>query len=304
MENDLLDENIEALTKRNKLIVTICTDAYVSVGGGGYVYKDTYCRSCYVDEGYQLEEDEYYAGGFPEDGEWVDRGSGGGGGGSQPHYYVGDSWTFKFPNLNNIYGMTSTLNAYQKGKLEKALDLFSFYPYPFQYMYEKLSNVEGLQIKFKMDPNINTPAQYNVADNSISFQSESSICWTELVEEILHAVQYNVYYGDVMNNLFKNYDFEAKVFYDLAFGISVWYDSQDYPLTNRVLILDGRESFKNLYNNWIEPHYEKGYLPQSEYNTFNSICDEWQGHDGATISTFIPKMIRESFGKVRPPLKP
>lgn len=57
-------------------------------------------------------------------------------------------------------------------------------------------------------------------------------------------------------------------------------------------------------NDWINPLYEKGHFPVSEYTNFINMCKEWQGHNGAVIDTFIPKMIRDSFGKVRPPLKP
>lgn len=67
------------------IVVTICTDAYITIGGGGSfggtsytVYKGTTCRTCLADEYPELNPGEYEAGGFPEYGTAVDKGHGGG----------------------------------------------------------------------------------------------------------------------------------------------------------------------------------------------------------------------------------
>lgn len=70
-------------TRNVPIVVTICTDAYITIGGGSFggtsytVYKGTTCRTCLVDEYPELNPGEYEAGGFPEYGTAVDKGSGG-----------------------------------------------------------------------------------------------------------------------------------------------------------------------------------------------------------------------------------
>lgn len=61
-----------------------------------------------MDEYPELNPGEYEAGGFPEYGTAVDKGSGGGGNGKR--YYVGDKWEFKFAQIAPIYASNSNLN--------------------------------------------------------------------------------------------------------------------------------------------------------------------------------------------------
>lgn len=170
------------------IVVTICTDAYITIGGGGSfggtsytAYKGTTCRTCLVDEYPELNPGEYEAGGFPEYGTAVDKGHGGGGNGKR--YYVGDRWEFNFSQIAPIYAFNSNLNAYQKGLLENAISKFNEFCKPYPALYDRLVK-DSIKINFKMAPSLDTYAGYDPSDCSILFDTESSINSEFLAEEI------------------------------------------------------------------------------------------------------------------------
>ena len=106
------------MTRSYPVIITYCYDAYVDIMGVS-VYKGTTCKSYSPNMG-GGGPGWYIAGGFPEYGTQTDYGSGGGGNG----FYIGDNWQFGFPNLTKIYRYDSSLNVFQKSKLEHVIEMF------------------------------------------------------------------------------------------------------------------------------------------------------------------------------------
>lgn len=301
IENELFF--VEQLTTRSVVTVTVCTDAFVdiSVGGAsGSFYKGTRCKTCQINMS-ELGADEYIAGGFPQYGTATNRG---GGGSTTKEYYVGDDWHFEFDNLNSIYGAGSNLNVAQKDKLQHALNAYNIMPDRFAEIYQELKD-EHIAIKFKLDSNIGYPALYNKTDRSIYFEAEASINWENLQEEVVHAVQHLVYYGNAMNPQYKNYEFEAKVFHDLTNQLAEDYENEDfYANAYRVLATDNRPEFAEAYQKWIKSISTRGSMPSSEYAKFNELCEMWQGYPGETIHNFTPKVLEAYFRKPRPPKNP
>lgn len=311
---DSFVETLDAGISRRSVpvVVTICSDAYITIGGGGSlgdvshtVYKGTTCRTCLADEIDELGTGEYEAGGFPEYGTAVDKGSGGGGNGKR--YYVGDKWEFTFSTLAKIYAYGSTLNAYQKGRLENVISEYNELPKPYPNLYNRMVQ-DSIRIVFKMDPTSKYLAYYNKKDKSISFQSESAITAENLSEEIIHAIQHQVYYGDKMNAAYKNYEFEAKVFHDFTYAKATLYDNLDLYFAFLLTMTSSDVAFNKKYVNWIKEWGAKGYLPPSEYlnasATYNEFCKQWKGYSGDYLNGFIPRLLEAFFRKADPPINP
>lgn len=286
--------------------VTICTDAYIIVGGGSLgnnyqkFYKGTTCRTCMADVN-DLADEEYIAGGFPEYGTATDEGSGGS---SSKSYYVGDHWQFVFPTINKLYGYGSSLNIYQKGLLEGAMEKFKEQPTPFSDLYDWLVS-NNIKIIFNIDPNIQAYAQYKVTANGccISFKNESSINCYSLSEELVHAVQHQRFYKSSMDTKYKDYEFEAKVFRDIAYYIAYYYDNLLVSTESAVVFHDSRDTFVQKYTNWIILWAEKGYFPSSSFSDYQSLCKMWQGDSGTYLGN-TPKLIEAFYRKPHPPLQP
>lgn len=243
---------------------------------------------------------EYHPGGFPQNGSATDRGSGGNG---ERNYYVGDNWYFQFKNISPLYGYGSTLNVVEKSHLEAVFSIMKTQPQDFDKLVDMLVR-RSLKINFKIDPTISYDALYDGETCSILFRHSDAINWENFREELVHAVQHLCYYGDNMNKKYKNFEFEAKVFIDLSYGIAVYYDNLFYLFNYIPPMTDLRPEFSDAYEGWIMNIFKKGWIPGSEYVGFNSLCEMWQGYAGIYLPTFDPKLIKASFGRVRPPLKP
>ena len=133
-------------------------------------------------------------------------------GGSVPPDYISPESSSE--ELNAIYAVSSSLNDELKGNLENALKQFNENPV-LRRAYNIL-RTHFVNIKFHLDPTIGigVHAYYNAEDKSIAFRTETDVLEQYLEEELIHAVQH-VYYGS-MNNTVNNYEFEAKVFRDIA----------------------------------------------------------------------------------------
>lgn len=280
------------------MLKTICKDAFVTVSGGGVsysVYKGTTCRTCAESE--PLGQGEYEAGGFPQYGNATDRGTGGMG----KRYYIGDHWYFEFPHLKDIYASTSNLNVMEKSSLEYALQTITKRPADFSKVYQKLLATKKL-IKFQINPKAISNAQYNKDNISIEFKDSYVIDGDKLMEELLHAAQHLVYYGEAMDNKYKDYEFEVKCFWDCSYWIAYIYDGLDYPAPMYYATITD-SSILSDYEPFIEKIYQAGFFSRTNLATYNSIADKWKGYNGMHISNFTPKMILDILGRARPPLK-
>lgn len=155
---------------------------------------------------------------IPQYGNATDRGTGGMG----KRYYIGDLWYFEFPHLKDIYAPMSNLNIAEKSYLEYALQTITQRPADFSKVYQKLLATKKL-IKFQINPKAISNAQYNKDNISIEFKDSYAIDGDMLMEELLHAAQHLVYYGEAMDNKYKDYEFEVKCFWDCSYWIAYIY---------------------------------------------------------------------------------
>lgn len=120
----------------------------------------------------------------------------------------------------------------------------------------------------------------------------------EIGEEIIHAVQHQYFYKELMVPGVKNYEFEAKVYQDLA-AISEGGWLMQLPTAT-----DSRPDFRNAYDAWIMGiDYNQHGRFTDEYG-FNELCDMWIGYPGVFVPTFSPLLLRHFFRKPVPPQPP
>ncbi len=105
----------------------------------------------------------------------------------------------------------SNLNIAEKSYLEYALQTITQRPADFSKVYQKLLATKKL-IKFQINPKAISNAQYNKDNISIEFKDSYVIDDDKLMEELLHAAQHLVYYGEVMDSKYRYYEFEVKCF--------------------------------------------------------------------------------------------
>ena len=296
---DNLGQGDEAVTRSYPVIITYCYDAYVDIMGVS-VYKGTTCKSYSPNMG-GGGPGWYIAGGFPEYGTQTDYGSGGGGNG----FYIGDNWQFGFPNLTKIYRYDSSLNVFQKSKLEHVIEMFyedTTIP-DYKKLYKKLLD-NDVRIKFLADSTSVSPAYYNTADVSITFRYDTDVNWNSLLEELVHAVQHNCYYHSTMNAAYKNYEFEAKVFIDVVNAIALYYDGYFTTISYIPTQTDSSSIFENQYVNWLTNVGNRGYISSSDFAEYEVLCSQWQGYNGTYNSSIQPNLLRAFFGRIRPPQPP
>lgn len=297
--NDLLDENVQALLETRSIVpvVTICQDAFVQVGP--YTeYKGTTCQTYYVGGDGATPPGGYVAGGFPTYGIAEDKGHGGNG----FSYYVGDFWHFVFPKMMKIYHPESTLNVEEKSKLEHFFEDFEVLPSDFKKIVNKLTQ-NNVQIKFKVDSTSQYPAYFNAATNTIVFQSKEDILWDKAIEELVHAVQYHCYYGNKMVNTIKNYEFEGQVFIDIVNSIEDLYKEGIACVEHRPAYHSSDSMFREDYEKWIKEIGIAGWVPPYQYNKYYELCERWNGAPGTAQKGLRPQLIYDLYTKTPPPPK-
>ena len=292
LKNEATDVKNNPMT-RTMAYITICTDAYVEVGGYS-VYKGTTCETHVAGSwaDIPLSGKQYYPDGFP--GKY--QVSGGGGGFGQTGVRG-----FNFVKLGEIYGSGSSLNLMEKADLEKVLEELANQPKEYRLILE-LFVQNKIKIDFRIDPNIKFPALYDKNTKSIKFRDRSEIRWYNFSEELLHAAQHLIFYGDAMDMGYKNYEFEAKVFYDLAYGLaSTGLDEPSFPYVNYLpTCTDDNPYFVSEYETWMKNLLDLRLFPGSEQGRFNELCEEWQGYSGSSLPNFNPALILHFFRKPRP----
>ena len=123
---------------------------------------------------------------------------------------------------------------------------------------------KNIKIKFQIDPSISASANFDCKYNSISFVATNAIS-VSLPEELVHALQYNVLYGEAMAKGNTDYRFtmewEANIFVDAARILqeNYYYKTGYNTLTNASIEL--REGHKALMTSILET----GYFSQTKH---------------------------------------
>lgn len=174
------------------------------------------------------------------------------------------------------------------------------------HSFQKLLKLvkDSIRINFKMDTTIIRSAGYKPHDCSISFKDEASINCENLAEEIIHAVQHQVFYGKDMDEKYKNFEFEAKVFHGFVYSKALFYDNLDANFAFWATMTYSNPLFVEQYQNWICECAKRGCMPSSEFKTYNDLCKQWKGYPGEYKESMTPKLLEFYFRKADPPIKP
>lgn len=296
------DEPNKAGSVSTKSVPVICVDLFVH-WNGEMVYIGTACNSGGSSGGSGgtgsitglhnpndiIESPPYESGGTPN--------MGGSGGSGSTHYNPSTGQQeYIFKNLTHIYSLGSTLNLKQKALLEEKFQQFIGTPTNKAIFEYAVRN--KVKIAFHYDPQIKAQAQYNASTKAITFQSFESLLTDYIAEEFVHAVQHQCFYGYSMVPTIKNYEFEVKVYFDLA-DIA---DGMPYPRFPTAT--DSRPVFANAYEEWILDIDLNKFGVFNDVPGFNRLCNIWQGYPGQHSPTFRPSFLEHFFRKATPPKPP
>ena len=92
-----------------------------------------------------------------------------------------------------------------------------------------------------------------------------------------------------MSTTVYNYEFEAKVFQDLACILG------DGATCDQLGSYGQSEEFIELYSDFLIDVASNGGLTDVIIDTFNNLCSEWTGYSGTYDSSFYPEILTEFF---------
>lgn len=275
------DENVRALVEpRTAVAISKCVDSYI-YWNSEQIYQETHCWTEVVNLG---EADNAYSGMEYDPG--ISNPNGGG-------YGTQDNPTvFTFSNLNSVYAFGSSLNLKEKVAVESSLNGFRTASPVYPQMYDLLVK-NKVKIKFGIDEETceenEAQAFYSPDSCGIYFKGLAYIDVYTLLEEMIHAVQHQCYYGDNMLQAHKDCEFEAKVLQDLVNLLT--YPDLGY-VDNIPGMSDANPAFVSAYKEWIGEIYRIGFFPFPEVVNFRDMSSLWNGYSGVNIPTFIPELIK------------
>lgn len=137
---------------------------------------------------------------------------------------------------------------------------------------------------------INTPAQFY--RNTITFKNSQDITCNSLIEELVHAVQYNCCYNKDMNNTYSDYELEAKMVCDILCGET---EEACGSMTLLNMYPDGREMYASQFVLWCRSgdysnymYYYNAFKPYFDYNMEDTIP--------SVFKNTPPKVLEELYG--------
>lgn len=272
----------EDVSLRTWIEVVTCVDAWVEVGGCAS-YKGTHC--------------------WVSQREWINDNSSstitfenrydnkpGGGGSTYTGAIPGIAQYTPYYHITPIFGLGSSLSSLAKHSLNNAIHDFKLKSPAYNQMINNLVS-KNFKIKFKIKPDLKDgEAAYDKRDTTIYFKSEASVHVSYLTEELVHATQHLMFYHNQMNNQYKNYEFEAKVFQDIA----IYFYNQDTGFPNMGSFNQSNQ-FMTDYTNFIEDIIYHRYFSSSDVNTLNDLCRYWTGYPGNVLTNFNADMLRYYF---------
>lgn len=197
----------------------------------------------------------------------------------------GGSTTSKTPNVDKIYNNSSTLTQAEKEYLENILvEMKKCKAY--QLLFEALEK-KGIKFQFKMQPNLNVSATFHF-NNTIEFQDKNGM-YVGIKEELVHALQYNVLYGEAMNTNNIDYRFsiewEAHIFVDAA---SVLQDNQVFR-SGYNTIFHGSDELKEMHYSLMNAILKEEKFTYNHIELFKETSKYWKQYKGNYKDDFTPK---------------
>lgn len=282
-------ENIEALTKS---VAVVCVDLFVQ-WDGEFLFLGSSCSGGgssggghgSITDGYN-DRDIIESPSYPSD--W----SGGSGGSTHYNPSTGRQ-EHVYDLLTHIYDFGSTLDLDEKAKLNSLMNYFLSSSSKNKELFDFME-AQKVKIKFHHDPNCKTAANYDPSTKSINIKDFGSLKIYELQEEIVHSVQHQCFYGNSMNTDYKNFEFEAKVYFDLYTALN----GISEPFIGT---FNASHEFASKYTNWILNIAQNKNGRFTDTNGFNSLCESWTAYSGETLKGFEPLLILRFFRKPVPP---
>lgn len=198
-------------------------------------------------------------------------------GGKGDSHPMGNTPTERF---NRVCKIVSEVRDQERGNIISVVDKFATTP-----VFEKLYSLLGNKtLSIKMDPMISlgVHAQYDKSTHTISYRLETDILNEYFDEELIHAAQ-AIEYGNRMLNIYKNFEFEAKVLRDLvtqrtnggAFVGSFNMDNlfmKDYE--KFIIDMSGRKSISNM-----------------DIQIYFNLLERWTGYPGTVDKSILPRLL-------------
>lgn len=191
----------------------------------------------------------------------------------------------KKKNLEAIYSPQSSLDESEKEALKEALDKLLDNPL-FRDVFANLK-AQGLQLKFSINPALRPDANafYNAGDHSISFRTPYDIDPQHLEEELVHAAQHVIYGNDFHANIL-NFEFEAKLFRDVAHAL---YNKGGY---SEIGSMNQSNSFMNEYSDLIKTITTAPVgFRNANLTIYYLLLKNWTGYPGIVDENLLPLLL-------------
>lgn len=199
------------------------------------------------------------------------------------------------PPQNNWYGNTSeerfnygcvlaedaNLNEEFKSQLISTVNQFATYPV-FEGLYGLASRKT---ITIRRNPLLKYQAQFNKKDHCIYFKSETSLYLFDMGEELIHAAQ-AIQYGDKMVDEIRNFEFEAKVIYDIV-------STRQYIPGGIKGNIGCDNAFMKNYADFIDRIANRTpmSITASDINTYFALLDQWHNYSGRVDHSIFPMLL-------------
>lgn len=190
--------------------------------------------------------------------------------------------TIKVPVIIGNIASETNMNEIQIKKLKDALTYVKNGIWGSRLYNELVNN--GVKLSFMMTTtHPNKIAFFTKEDNSIKFTGTNYIEGEHLIEEIIHAVQFNLYYGDKMRDDIRNFEFEAKVVKDIDCERS----ARGCALSG-AMGMDDNEEFCNNYGDFV---YFNGTWDSNAQSTYNGLGETWNQYNGDFDPSITPELL-------------
>ncbi|WP_303207157.1 hypothetical protein [Bacteroides oleiciplenus] len=174
----------------------------------------------------------------------------------------------------------------EKQELETAVSEVKKSPI-FRKLLDDLSLIT--KIDFKIKPDINSGARFET-DNSISFKNDGVIGAGALREELVHALQYNLFYHEDMEkpaNKF-NIELEAHIFVDAALTLL---NNKFYEIDSNTIGYGGTESLKDAVIALMNSILSTGDFSNEQLPLYREVANNWYQYSGIYAESFPPKAL-------------
>lgn len=197
--------------------------------------------------------------------------------------YVPSDDPITIPEVVSKIMKSTNMKQAQLNKLEAAITDVKKGSFGIKVYNDLLNNNKKLSFTFSTFPPEKL-AFFDSKTNSIYFNGENNITSDKIIEELIHAVQYNIYYGNLMSNEHRNFEFEAKVLKD----IDCYRRNDTYCALSGEIGMDENEKYCEMYEMLV---YDSDKWNSEMQNLYNTLCEIWNQYPGDFDKSISPKLI-------------